>query len=136
MSKTAKKFYFLVAAQIIFVIPDPEGKDDPNMSTAFINGVVTNDRDLFPSHLVGKAQQVAQMQFFKRLGDEAPKVQVIDVVIVNINNLGYMTEEEFTAAPAGMVKQEKKEEPKLTIVGSGADVLDPAAIAAAANTLQ
>jgi hypothetical protein len=126
---SSKKFHFMIAAQVVFAV-QAEGSE-PALNTAFINGVVTNDKDVFPSRLVGKAQQIAQMQLFKRLGDEAKNVNVLDVVIMSIMNLGYMTDGDFLAAPEGTAKKEKAGGAKLSVVGSAAnDLLDPVAIAA------
>lgn len=129
----ARKFYFLTACQVVFAVQN-EG-EEVQMSSAFINGVVTNDKDVFPSRLVGKAQQIAQMHLFKRLGQEASKnVNVVDVVVMSVTNLGYMTEEEFQAAPEGMKQQETKR-PELSIVAAPA--VDPleAAVAAATDAM-
>ena len=46
--------------------------------------------------MIGKAQQSAQLQFLRNMGEEeVPNVEVRDVAIVNVVNLGVMTEEEF-----------------------------------------
>lgn len=111
-----RKFFFMVACQVVFHVAATANEPEA-MNTAFINGVVTNDVDQFPSRLVGKAQQVAQMHFFKRLGDEAKNVNVVDVVIMGIMNLGFMTDEEFQAVPEGVRQQERKA-PSLSVVSS------------------
>jgi hypothetical protein len=123
-----RKFHFMVAAQIVFSMPADDG--GLAINTANINGVVTHDKDTIPTHLLGQAQKVAQMQLFKRLGDEATKVNVIDVVITNLMNLGYMTEAEFNAAPDGQKQQEipKAAAAHLRVVGGGEEVVDPFAV--------
>lgn len=130
-SNAGRKFHFMVACQVVFAVQDA---GETAMNTAFINGVLTNDKDVFPSRLLGKAQQIAQMHLFKRLGEDAAKVNVIDVVIMNVMNLGYMTEEEFQAAPEGTKQQEvSKDRPTLSVV-SNTDPLE-AAMAAATDRM-
>lgn len=124
-----RKFHFMVAAEVIFSFPTEE--NEVAINTARINGVVTHDKDTIPTHLLGQAQKLAQMQLFKRLGDEAPSVNIVDVVIINLMNLGYMTEEEFNAAPEGQkrVEMPKAANSHLHVVKPGdGEALDPFAV--------
>jgi hypothetical protein len=112
---TSRKFHFMVAAQILFTLKEGE---QTAINTATVNAVVTHDKDVVPARLLGKAQQAAQMQFIKKLGEEAPNVQVADVVVLNLMNLGYMSDDEFAAAPEGQKQQEvAKAKPGLSVVG-------------------
>lgn len=121
-----RKFHFMVAAELVFTLPAGEG--EVAINTARVNSVVTHDKDTVPTHLLGQAQKAVQMQLFKRLGDEAAKVTVVDVVIINLMNLGYMTDAEFNAVPEGKKLQEVAKA-GLRVVKSGAndEALDPAA---------
>jgi hypothetical protein len=125
-STAVRKFHFMVAAQIVFNITLDSGEQAVN--TANINSVVTHDKDMVPARLLGKAQQAAQMQLFNKLGEEATKINVVDVVILNLMNLGYMTDEEFQATPDGTVKKEVSK-PGLKVVKSAAneEAIAPAA---------
>jgi hypothetical protein len=99
VKNTSKKFFFLVSASVVFAVR--MGKDkmsDP--TTMQLNTVVTGTEDRFPSKAIGHAQQAVQLALFKRLGDEAQNVEIGDVIINNLMNLGYMTDEEFNAKPA------------------------------------
>lgn len=94
-----KKFFFMVAATIVFTIKTQP--DDAGAMTQLVpvNCMVVHEKDQFGAEQLAKAQNGAQMAFFKKLGDEAANVQVLDVVINSINNLGHMTEEEFHHRP-------------------------------------
>lgn len=90
-----RNHYFLVAGEISFV-----RKDKPNtFEGTCLNGVVVNDTPQFPARCIGRAQQVLQMQFFKRLGENVQMIEVTDVVLVNVTYLGEFTSEEFNANP-------------------------------------
>jgi hypothetical protein len=94
-----KQHYFLIAGQVIFHTKDGE------TGQVMLNGIVTNDTRNFPARLIGKAQQILQLLFFKKIED--PTVTVVDVPIYSVSHLGIMTEKEFHAAPEGMKLAEK-----------------------------
>lgn len=104
-----KKFFYMVAATIVFSV---KGEDGAKSMTQLvpINCMVVNEKDQFGAEQLAKAQTGAQMAFFKKLGDEASNVEVVDVVINTINNLGYMTDEEFHHRP-------EVKKPDLSVVG-------------------
>jgi hypothetical protein len=124
-----RKFFFMVAATIVFQVQLEDGNPESTvMNSVAINGVVTHTEDKVPAKLLGKAQQVVQLQFAKKMGDDMPKVNVVDVVIMNLMNLGYMSDEEFNATPDGMKQQEAAAAPaagkaKLSVVANGASTL-------------
>jgi hypothetical protein len=93
-------YHFLIASEIVF-----SQKDQEQIHAIRLNSVVTSKTLNLPARMVGKAQQSAQIQFFQRMGDET--INVRDVVIITITNLGLMTEEEFQQPPEGMKLQEK-----------------------------
>lgn len=88
-SKDQKKYHFLVAALIIF----KDKSDDSQIMKVELNTVVEHETDDIPVKLLGRAQQAAQIRFFKEMSDS--QIQVIDVVILNMIRMGYMTSEEF-----------------------------------------
>lgn len=94
-----KQYYFLVTGTVMFATTEGE------TGQVMINAIVTNKDRLFPSRLIGKAQQAIQLHFFKKINDAT--VTVLDVPIQNIVNLGLMTEAEFHAAPEGTALQER-----------------------------
>jgi hypothetical protein len=107
------RFRFLVAGEIIF-----NQADSDVTHSVRLNAMIAHTDVNLPARLIGKAQQTLQMLLFKRMGESAeaadiamPKITVHDVVILNISNLGWMSEEEFNAPPEGTVKQEKDKNP-------------------------
>lgn len=83
-----KKFYFLFAAQILYVRDGLE-------RTRNFNILMTNpDSDTVTRHMLGRVQQSAQVRFFTEFDTER-KAQVLDVFIIGTNRLGGMTAEEF-----------------------------------------
>ena len=94
MTTSTKSWYHLVTAQIVYRV----GKDE-EVFTVHLNGIVTTDTTNLPAASLGKAQQAVQLHFHKR--HPGVDLKVIDVVITNLTNLGYMTAEEFHAPPEG-----------------------------------
>jgi hypothetical protein len=92
-------YYTLITAEIVFQLPE-----DPMIYTAHVNGVLSDKHPEITARLIGKAQQIAQLQFHKQLEvqqltDQEPKV--LTVVILNLAPLGRMTEAEFQGIPQG-----------------------------------
>lgn len=104
MSK--QKHHWLVTAQMTYGFTDDEKE---TVFAAMQNGVLLTDEQKLPSKDLGRAQQVVQLQLHRLLGSKET-TKIHDVTLINISYLGFMTAEEFTAAPAGMRIQEKKEE--------------------------
>lgn len=121
--------YILIVGEIVF-----RPKEQPEMVNAVrVNGVMISDNGTLGVYAMGKAQQVLQANFFKKLGN--PDVEVVDVVLMNFVRLGRMTSEEFQRMPEGLKFQERAatpEEPKLTT----GDALDQAVAAANEATKQ
>ena len=127
----SKKHYHLIVAEIIFTANE---QDVPN--AVRINGVLVGDDKDLPSAQLGKAQQIAQMNFHQRMGEEMANVRIVDVVLYNFVYLGHMTQEEFAKPPAGMKVQERKD-PELAVVSDEpVPDLDEVARAAAQNDAQ
>lgn len=103
MSKA--KHYYLVAGEILFRDPTEEGSS--GLGSIKLNTLIVNEQPHVTAAHLGKAQQVLQMEMFKRLGDE--KLQVIDVFIIGLSHLGLMTEAKFKQAPEGTMLQERAE---------------------------
>lgn len=91
--------YHLIAGEVVF--NNPETQDT---GVVRLNAIVQTKDGKFGTRQLGQAQQSLQMLFFKNIGDE--KLIVLDVVILSVSVLGYMTEEEFQSPPEGMVMQE------------------------------
>lgn len=103
MSTSEKFHHHLISGEIVFVHQD--APDQP--SAIRLNGVlIDKSRDL-PTRLLGKAQQILQLNFHNRTQDE--KVKVVDVILMGFSYLGEFTQEEFQAPPEGMKLQERAE---------------------------
>jgi hypothetical protein len=91
MSKTSPYtplHYTLISAEITFQLPE-----DPEIYTQRLNGVLADALPEITAKLIGKAQQIVQLQFRKRMDNSA--IEILDVVILNLTALGRMTELEF-----------------------------------------
>lgn len=87
---TKKKLhYFMVSGSVTFRNPAEEG----SLGSYPFNAVVTNEVNLFPVRMIGKAQQSLQLQFFQKMED--PSLEVVDVHLLSVTHLGWMTEKEF-----------------------------------------
>lgn len=93
-----KKHYFLIAAEVVFTAK----KQPTEFQSLRLNGVVSNTENAFPAAMIGRGQQVAQMHFFKRMGEHAADTEIMDVVLINVTHLGEFTEEEFNTLPSEM----------------------------------
>lgn len=89
-----KKYHWLVSAQVVFVLPDAQEGSVITMNTMVLTDEpVMNYRDL------ARANHALKVSIDSRF-DTA--VDLKDIVILAINNLGLMSEPEFAA---GMVKE-------------------------------
>lgn len=97
-----EQHYHLVAGNVVF-----NTAEGPNQMTGALtlNTVLRGPTKNVPARQIGRAQQALQMLFFEKTGD--PTVEVVDVVIISINHLGFMSEAEFNAPPEGMVQRER-----------------------------
>lgn len=95
-----KKHHFMIAGQLYF--SDQEQPD--RIQSMMLNGVLIIDTKEITSASIGKAQQILQLHFRKRM-DGMP-ANVLDVVILQFSYLGHMSNAEFAAPPAGMKMQE------------------------------
>lgn len=91
----ARQYYSLITAEIVF-----QAGEDTTLFTVRTNGVLADDLPEITAKLIGKAQQIAQHQFHKRM-DGRDNIKVIDVVILALSPLGHMTADEFQDAPKG-----------------------------------
>lgn len=99
--QNGKRFHFLVAAEITFVVLDEQNQPKGEPSFARLNARITNTEDRIGAAQLARAQVEAQMVLKHKLGDEAfAQISVIDVVFQNIISLGFMTEDEFQHRPA------------------------------------
>ena len=93
-SPSTRTWYHLVTAQIVYQV-----NGQPEISSMYLNGIVTTNTVNLPAASLGKAQQAVQMHFHQR--HEGVDLKVLDVVIMNLTNLGHMTQQEFHATPEG-----------------------------------
>lgn len=94
-----RKHYNMIVGEIVF-----KGGNDDNVNAIRVNGVMLDDSRDIPVKLLGKAQQILQLNFHQRMQDE--NVVVLDVVLINFLYLGHMTQEEFNQVPEGTQLQE------------------------------
>lgn len=94
-----QQHYHLVAGLVMFGNPETQ-----EIGSLTLNTVLRSDSQNVPVRQIGRAQQALQMVFRQKTGDET--TQVVDVPILSISYLGYMSEEEFQAPPEGMTQQE------------------------------
>lgn len=99
-----QKHHYLIAAEIVF-----KHKDQEEISAIRINGVLIQDEKNLPTRSLGRAQQVAQMNFHNQMGAEMVHLQVIDVALISLSYLGLMAQEEFQRHPPGMTVQSREE---------------------------
>jgi hypothetical protein len=111
---TLKHHHHLITGEIVFT-----GNND-EVNAIRVNGVLIDPEISIPTRLLGKAQQILQLNFHQKMQDD--KIKVLDVILLNFTYLGHMTQEEFHKDPEGMKRQEKKEsaenKPDLSVVGT------------------
>ena len=93
----------LITGEIVFRTSDSE-----QVNAIRVNGILLTENQNIGVHGLGKAQQVLQLNFFKKMDD--PTLKVADVIILGMTYLGRMTEEEFKAVPEGYQQQEMAKE--------------------------
>lgn len=108
MTDEESKHHFLIAGELVFT---QEGNDEVNAIR--VNGVLLTDQTNLPVASLGKAQQVLQANFYERM--KGQKVDVVDVILINITYLGQMTQEEFYKNPEGMGLKVKEEVANATL---------------------
>jgi len=90
MQDKQKHYFHLVAAEVMF--SDPENNNA--IGSMKINTMIKTPDNLVRAKMIGQAQQAAQLSMFKKLGDVP--LQVVDVFILSISNLGRMTDKYFS----------------------------------------
>lgn len=95
--------YHMISGEIVF-----RTKGDEQINAMRMNGILKDQERDIPVRLLGKAQQVLQLNFHQRMQDQ--NLEVIDVVLMNFMYLGLFTEEEFHRAPEGTKLQEVPKE--------------------------
>lgn len=121
MNQNDKLHHHLIVGEIAF-----RERNREEIAALRINGIMMDpERDL-PVRLLGKAQQILQLNFHQRMGDQ--NLEVLDVVLMNFVYLGQMTQEEFHKTPEGTKLQEK---PQASVVAAVPDL--ETAVAEAGN---
>lgn len=101
MPQQPKKFHHLIVGEIVF-----RHRNSEDIHGIRLNGILIDDQDTIPVRLLGKAQQILQLNFHKKMQDE--NIEVLDVILQSFSPLGQMTEEEFHAVPEGVKVEERK----------------------------
>lgn len=117
-----EKHHYLIAGQVMLTHGDDEA-----LNAVFLNAVITTEEFVIGAHDIGRAQQSLQMLFFKKVPPEDQSlIKIVDVVVMSITYLGYMTDERFLKKPNDV---ELKERAKvvLRIVASNDSIPDPEA---------
>lgn|SRR5690606_20522611 len=99
-----KLHHHLITGEIMF-----REKDEERIASLRLNGILVDMDQELPVRLLGKAQQILQMNFHQRMQDD--NIEVLDVVLSGFTYLGHMTQEEFHKAPEGTKLQEKPAAP-------------------------
>lgn len=87
-----KQHYYVAAGQILY---KAEGQEGPGLAT--VNTLLITPEAYIPLHQVGRAQQGLQAQFMNKVG--STEVEIIDVILISLIPLGFMTESQFRAVP-------------------------------------
>lgn len=85
-----KNHFYLVAAMVTFNIEGEEGTRSHMLNTM----IKTKDNFVSLENL-GRAQQAVQMRLAGILGEDSAKSNVIDVVVMSVSYMGYMSEKDF-----------------------------------------
>lgn len=101
--------HHLIHGEIVF-----KHKDYDQIHSTRVNGILVDTQQNIPARLLGKAQQILQLNFHQRMQDES--IQVLDVILADFSYLGLMTQEEFQAAPQGTTLQPKAQAPVIAAV--------------------
>ena len=86
--------HHLIHGEIVF-----KHKDHDQIHSTRVNGILVDPQENISIRLLGKAQQILQLNFHQRMQDES--IQVLDVILADFSYLGLMTQEKFQAAPEG-----------------------------------
>lgn len=107
--ETEQFHYYLITGEIFFS-PNQDKKPTNDIYSNRLNGVIYLKDGQVTTKGLAKAQQVLQLNFFRH--NPPDTVTIRDVVIYNINYLGYMDKETFEDFK---IEESKKEEkPKKT----------------------
>lgn len=116
------KYHHLIAGQILLSVGE-EG-----MNSAFLNAIITTKEPVIGAHDIGRAQQTLQMLFFKKVPpQDHENIKIIDVVVMGISSLGYMTDERFLQKPDNVEVQERAKAALKLVSSNDAALPDPEA---------
>ena len=100
-TENALQEFILVTGEIVFRQKD----DTENINAIRCNGVMVQETRNIGIYAMGKAQQILQANFLKKM--EGTNIVILDVVLYNFEFLGRMTTEEFQRQPEGLKIQER-----------------------------
>ena len=101
--------HHLIHGEIVF-----KHKDYDQIHSTRVNGILVDAQQNISIRLLGKAQQILQLNFHQHMQDES--IQVLDVILADFSYLGLMTQQEFQTAPEGMTLQPKAQAPMIAAV--------------------
>lgn len=104
MSEQSLNHYYLLTGEVVF----RQAQDEDVINSIRSNGVLATDVTNIGTAILGKAQQIIQLNFHNKMKDTS--LEILDVIILNMTYLGYMTADEFAAPPVGTKLQEKTTE--------------------------
>jgi hypothetical protein len=108
----ASHHYFLIAGVVMFTSAEDGNPENATLGSAPANAIVRHDDTSFPVRKLAKAQLNIHTSFMQKIPAEAlPSITVHDIVITNITNIGFMTEEEFQLEEVPEPEQEEAAQP-------------------------
>lgn len=93
MSQNKHYHYWLASTQLL----TKESAESTQVSSLFMNAIAKTPEKTVSTQVLGNIQKNVQMQY-RNVVQEAESV-VLDVVIMSISYLGYMTDDEFAPTP-------------------------------------
>lgn len=96
-----KHHHWLIAAQMVFAQVDDQGVDVTEGAVLNINAIMVTEEKQIGVRELANAQTNAIANLNERF--KGTKLRIIDVVILNLSHLGFMSREEYAANPAGQV---------------------------------
>lgn len=91
-SKPRPVHHWLVAGKVLFAVGEKH-----EIGNFEHNTIITNDKQFVTANMIGKAQQMLQMQLHQQIQD--PTMKIVNVHINSVNYLGAMTREQFYTPP-------------------------------------
>lgn len=108
-SETVRRHHFMFTGEIIF---REVGPANPPIQAYRVNTLIMGSSANLNHMMLNRASQALQVAFMKK---DPEKIEIVEVVILNVVNLGHMTQEEFLRKPIGYELQEQMKEAEQNI---------------------